>query len=186
MAAIEQIRLCGFGGQGIILAGAILGHAVVKDGKWVAQTSSYGAAARGGSCRADVVISDEPIIFPHLIEADVLVAMFQSAYDHFIKDTKDSGLVIYDDQLVSPGSVDGLKHISIPATATAVEELNGRHVANIVILGAVAEITKIVGKDALISAVEEDVPERFKSLNLKAVDIGFKLGRGVGTTYQKE
>jgi len=180
MSAITQIRLCGFGGQGIVLAGAILGHAVVKDGKWVAQTSSYGAAARGGTCQANVVISDEPIIFPHLIEADVLVAMFQSAYERFIEDTKDSGLVIYDEQLVSPGKTGALKHIEIPATNTAVKELDNKQVANMVILGATVEITKIISKDALTSAIQEDVPERLKALNLKAVDIGFKLGKGAG------
>ena len=182
MPVITQIRLCGFGGQGIVLAGAILGHAVVKDGKWVAQTSSYGAAARGGTCQANVVISDEPIVFPHLIEADVLVAMFQGAYDHFIDAVKDSGLVIYDEQLVSPGKIGNLKHIEIPATNTAVTELDNKQVANMVILGATVEITRIISKDALTSAIQEDVAERLKALNLKAVDIGFKLGREVGAT----
>ena len=175
-----QIRFCGFGGQGIVLAGTILGHAGVNDGKWVAETNSYGAAARGGSCRADVVISDKAIVFPHVIKTDALVAMSQNAYEQYIKDSKDSGLVIYDEQLVSPRATGGLRHIGIPATSTAINDLDSRQVANMVILGAAVEITKIIGRDALISAIEEDVPERFKALNLKAVDIGFKLAKEAG------
>ena len=127
-----------------------------------------------------MVVSDEPIVYPHLIEADILVAIFQRAYDQYIENTKNSGLVIYDEQLVSPGKIDGQKHVGIPATSTAIKELNSRQVTNVVILGATVELTRIISKDALISAIEEDVPERFKALNLKAVDIGFKLAREAG------
>lgn len=176
MAGIKEIRLCGFGGQGIVLAGAILGHAVVKDGQWVAESNSYGAAARGGNCKADVIISDSPIIFPRVIKADILIAMYQSAYEKCIADVKENGIVIYDEQFVSPGENGDLKHVGIPATRAAVTELNNRQVANIVILSAAVEATGIISKEALLSAVKEDVPERFLDLNLKAIDVGGKLG----------
>ena len=75
MGEIKQVILCGFGGQGIVLAGAILGHAAFNDGKWVSGTNSYGSAARGGECESEVVISDKPITFPYVLEADFLIAM---------------------------------------------------------------------------------------------------------------
>lgn len=180
MAEISaQVRLCGFGGQGVILAGTILGYAGINDGKWVAGSNSYGAAARGGSCRADVVISDKPISFPHVIMSDILIAMSQKAYDVYIKDVRvEGGIVIYDEQMVSAKEINGLKQVGIPVTNIAIKELSGRQVANIVILGVAVAITKVVSRGALTSAIEKNIPERFKDLNLKAVKLGFKLGSG--------
>jgi len=176
MREIKQIMLCGLGGQGVVLAGTILGYAGVNDGKWVAGSSAYGAQARGGYTRAGVIISDKPINFPHVIEADVLIAMAQEAYDECIKNVEgENGLVIYDEQMVSIKEISGLKQIGIPATNIATKELNNKQMANMVILGAAVEISKIVSKDALISAVEKNVSKRFKVLNLKAVKLGFKL-----------
>jgi len=178
MAEIStQVRLCGFGGQGVILAGTILGYAGINDGKWVASSSSYGTAARGGSCRSDVIISDKPIGFPHVIRADILVAMSQKAYDVYIKDIKpEGGIVIYDEQTVSTKEISGLKRVAVSATDTAIRELDSKQVANIVILAAAVGITKMVSRNALISAIKGNIPERFKDLNLKAVELGFKLG----------
>ena len=173
MGEVKQIILCGFGGQGVILAGTILGYAGINDGKWVAGSSSYGSQARGGYARSEVVISDEQISFPRVIEADILVAMFQSAYDKYIEYVgSENGIVIYDKPLVSTKEINGLKQIGIPATNIAATELNNKQVANMVILGIAVGITKIVTKGALISAVEKNVPERFKTLNLKAVELG--------------
>ena len=178
MAKIEQVVLCGVGGQGIILAGTLLGHAAFHDGKWVSGANTYGAAARGGLCRAGVVMSDRPISFPHVIEADILVAMYQAAYKKYIGQVKrETGVVIYDDDFVSPEEVAGLRYISIPATRTAVGELNSGAVANIIVLSAAVEITGVVTQNALRSAIEKIVPERFRELDLKALDVGIKLGR---------
>ncbi len=177
MGQIKQAVLCGIGGQGIVLAGTMLGQAAFNDGKWVGGTNSYGAAARGGLCRAEVVISDRPIAFPHVIEADILIAMYQTAYSKNIGQVKrGEGIVIYDDKFVSPEEIAGLKCVSIPATKTAIEELNSGTVANVIILGAAVEITGVVTQDALRSAIEEIVPERLREMDLTAADIGFKLG----------
>jgi len=170
---VKQIILCGLGGQGVVLAGTILGYAGINDGKWVAGSSSYGAQARGGYTRSEVIISDKPISFPHIIEADILIAMSQSAYDKYIENVnRGNGIVIYDEPMVSTKKINGLKQIGIPATNTAVKELNNKQVANMLILGVAVGITKIVTKGALISAIEENVPERFKALNLRAVELG--------------
>jgi len=174
---LKQIRLCGFGGQGIILAGTILGHAAINDGKWVSGSNSYGAQARGGFTRSEVIIAKEPIKFPHVIESDILIALSQSAYDKYSKDLrKEGGIVIYDDLMVNPHSLEGAKQIGVPATDTALRELNSKQVANIVILGAAVAITRIVNKESLIASITETVEETFKEVNLKALEIGYKLG----------
>ena len=177
MAQIKQVMLCGFGGQGIVLAGTILSQAAFNDEKWVSSTNSYGAAARGGACRAEVVISDKPIIFPYIIAADMLIAMYQTAYNKYIGSVKPGeGIVIYDEQF-APEKIEGVKYVGIPATRTAIEELNRGIAANVIILSAAVEMTGIVTKNALKAAIEEIIPERLRELNLKAMDIGFGLGR---------
>ena len=178
MGHIRQVVICGYGGQGIVLAGTILGQAAFNDGKWVGGTNSYGAASRGGTCRADLVISDQPISYPYVIEADIMVAMFQTAYDKYIGQVREGGIVVYDDHFVSPGKADSLKQVPVSATRTAIEELKNEIVANMVMLGAAVEITGLVTKDALRSAIAETVAERLRELDLKAVAAGFRLGNG--------
>ena len=177
MTPTEQVVLCGSGGQGIILAGIILSRAAFNDGKWVSNTGSYGAAARGGACQAEVVISESPIIFPFVIAADTLIAMCQTAYDKYVGRVKPGeGLVIYDERFV-PEEMKGLKYVAIPASRTAVEELNNAMVANVIILSAAVEMTGVVSTKELGSAIEETVPEKLTELNLKAMNIGFRLAR---------
>lgn len=174
----NQVRFCGFGGQGVILAGLILGHAGIADGKWVASSSTYGPAARGGACRSDVVISDQYIVFPQVIKIDVLVSLSQQGYDRYIGGVKGStSIVIYDGEIV-PKEFNDLKQVRIPATKAAIEELGNEIVANMIILGSMVEMTSVVRKEALIGATKERVPERFQDLNIRAVEIGFRLGAG--------
>jgi len=177
MAPLKQVILCGFGGQGIVLAGTMLSQAAFNDGKWVSSTNSYGAAARGGACRAEVVISGKPTIFPYVIAADMLIAMYQTAYNKYIGRVKHGeGVVIYDERF-APKEMEGLKYVGIPATRAAIDELNKGIAANVIILSAAVEMTGVVTRKALKSAIEEIIPERLRQLNLKAVDIGFRLGR---------
>jgi 2-oxoglutarate ferredoxin oxidoreductase subunit gamma len=181
MRELRQIRFGGFGGQGVVLAGMILGHAAVRDGNWVSGSNSYGAQARGGSARSEVVISTEPITFPHVIQSDIFIVLSQSAYHSFITDVAEQGaLVIYDDLLVKPHEVDGVQQIPVPATNTAIHELQSKQVANMVILGASVAITGVVTRKALISAIRENVAERFKELNIRAFQVGYDLGGTIG------
>ena len=178
MAENKQVSICGFGGQGVILSGTILGYAGINDGKWVASSSSYGTAARGGSARCDIVISDKEISYPHVILADLLVAMSQKSYDVYLKDVNPrSGLVVYDEQFVTPKESGKVRQIGIPATASAIKELNNKQVANIVILGAAVSASKVVNKEALAKAIEQNVSAKFRELNLKAVEVGYKLSQ---------
>jgi len=176
MEPVKQVILCGFGGQGIVLAGTILGQAAFSDGKWVSSTNSYGSAARGGACRAEVVISERPIVFPFVIAADTLIAMYQTAYDKYIGRVKPGeGVVIYDERFI-PEEMKELRHVGVPATDTAVEELGTGIVANVIMLSAAVEMTDVVSKKALESAIRGIIPERLRQLNLKAMNIGFRLG----------
>lgn len=175
MTVSKQVTMAGTGGQGIILAGTTLGHAGINDGKWVASASSYGVQARGGYARTGVVLSDEPISFPHVIKADVFMAMSQEAYDAFADKIAANGVVIYDGGLVSPKDIPGLRQVGILATDKATEELSNKQAANMVMLGALVKVTNVVTKTALLSAVSEHISARFKDLNLKAIELGFKL-----------
>jgi len=180
MGYLKQIRLCGYGGQGVVLAGTILGHAAINDDKWVSGSNSYGAQARGGSARSEVVISKNPITYPHVIKADILIAMSQTAYDQYIQDLAEQGaLVLYDDMIVHPRDIHGVQQIGVPATKTSISELDNKQVANIVMLGASVVITGIVSEKSLISSIKTNVGQRFRELNLKALEVGYTLGKDI-------
>ena len=176
MARLDQLRLCGIGGQGLVLAGAILGHAAIHDGKYVAGSDSYGVRVRGGYALSDVVISDKPIVYPHIIQPNILIPMGQEAYETHVGGLAPEAVVLYDEQLVETRPREGTRQVGIPATSVAVKELNQKQAANIVMLGAVAALTGIVSRDSLRRAVEENVGERFRDMNLKAVELGYGLG----------
>ena len=178
MAQIIQMRLSGFGGQGVVLAGALLGQAGAIDGKHVAGSNSYGAQARGSGCKSEIVFSNRPIDFPHLTTADILIAMSQGAYNMYFKDVKDgSGLILYDQGQVVPKEDLSVKQIGIPATEQAFKRLNNKQAANIVFLGALIELTKIVSPKAIRKAIQTHVSGSFRDLNLKALETGMELGR---------
>jgi 2-oxoglutarate ferredoxin oxidoreductase subunit gamma len=180
MAEIKQVRLSGFGGQGVVLAGVLLGEAGVIDGKHVSGSNSYGAQARGSGCKAEIVFADGLIDFPHLVTADILVAMSQGAYSLYCGDVKEStGFILYDQSLVTVKENLNVRQTGIPATEYAIKKLKNKQVANMVLLGALIETTKIVSPRAIRKAIHTHVSERFRSLNLKALRIGIDLGRRV-------
>jgi 2-oxoglutarate ferredoxin oxidoreductase subunit gamma len=123
------------------------------------------------------VISEERIVYPLVIKADILIAMSQSAYELYIEDVKvQGGIVIYDAQLVTPRDVVGLKQIGIPATSKVIEEFDNKQIANMAMLGATVKLTGVVSSSALVAAVETNVESTYRVLNLKAVESGLKLG----------
>jgi 2-oxoglutarate ferredoxin oxidoreductase subunit gamma len=175
MFKLTQIRLGGFGGQGIVLAGFLLGRAGVVDGRWVSGANSYGAQARGSVCTAEVILSDRPVDFPRILESDVLVVMSQGVYDRYITETREGGCVIYDSDLVKPER-HAHSHHAIPATDVAVREIGNKQVANIVMLGAMTTMVGVVSRTAMESAVSNHVPKRFRDINLLALRRGSQFG----------
>lgn len=173
-----QVRFAGLGGQGIILMGEILGEAAVMEKKYVGQTSSYGAEARGSACKADVVISDSWIDYPEVTEADVLACMSQGTYEqNRVNVNTSNGMIFMDPQLVKPDPSLALKHIPVPATEKALQELGNRMVANMVLLGAVVTAVGLVGEESLLRALSNRVPPSLLELNKKALALGFNLGK---------
>ena len=177
-----EIRICGFGGQGIILAGIILGKsASLFDNKEAVQTQSYGPEARGGASKCEVVISDSKIDYPKVQSPDILVAMSNEALIKYIVDLKDEGTLIVD-----PGTTDvedvrefidehNINVYEAPATKTATDEIGLKIVANIVMVGAITEITKVISKEAVVKAVEVSVPKGTEKKNIQALEAGFNL-----------
>ncbi len=165
-----QVRFAGLGGQGIILMGEILGEAAVMEKKYVGQTSSYGAEARGSACKADVVISDSWIDYPEVTEADVLACMSQGTYEtNKGKVHPSQGLIFIDPQLIKPNASLPLKHIPVPATEIALKEFGNRLVANMILLGAVVKALGLVSEESLLQALSNRVPSSLLELNRKAL-----------------
>jgi 2-oxoglutarate ferredoxin oxidoreductase subunit gamma len=175
-----EVRLCGFGGQGIILAGKITGAgAALHDEREVTLTQSYGPESRGGACSTALVISDSAILYPHVTRPTVMVAMSQEAYTTYHGQLVEGGVLLVDADLVDPDPAADQYVIAIPATRVAEQELGRRIVANIVMLGALAALTDVVSKDAMRRAVLDSVPKGTEELNAKAFNRGYEYARGM-------
>lgn len=172
----HEVRLSGSGGQGLLLAGIILAEAAITDGKNAVQTQSYGPEARGGASKSEVVISEDVIDFPKVRNCDVLLALTQKSYDQYNEGLKDDGILIIDSS-VSVGSDVKSKIYSVPIIDTAAKVLGKPMVTNIVALGAIVEITKMVSNAALESAVLSRVPKGTEDLNRKALALGYEIAR---------
>jgi len=180
VSTLTQVRLSGFGGQGIVLAGVLLGQAGVLDGRFITGSNSYGAQARGSGCKAEVVFSDGPIDFPHLIMADMLVAMSQGGFDLYAREVRPhTGLILYDPGQVHPKEDLPASQIAIPASEWSLKKLKTTQTANIVFLGALIQITKLVSVPSMKKAIQRMVPERFLKLNQEALKIGLHFGRQI-------
>lgn len=165
-----EIRLAGSGGQGLILAGVILAEAAgIHEGKFVAQTQSYGPEARGGASKSEVVISDAEIDYPKAIQPDVLLCMSQQACDAYIFDLKPDGALLVDATLVH--DLPTTRAVALPFTKIA-RELGSEAVANMVALGALAALTGIVSLKGLKAAILGRVPKGTEELNQKALLAG--------------
>lgn len=175
-----EIKIGGLGGQGVILAGLIIGRAAsIYDDKHATLTQAFGPEARGSACSAQIVISDEPVEYPYVAHPDILVVMSQEAYTRFSPEMAPGGKMLYEADLVhlidQPAGIDCF---GVPAARFA-EELNRRMVANIVMVGFFAAMTDAVDVDALRKSVETSVPKGTESLNLSAFDKGFAHGRNL-------
>jgi 2-oxoglutarate ferredoxin oxidoreductase subunit gamma len=176
----KEILISGFGGQGIVLAGSILGKAAaLYDHKHATLTQSYGPEARGGSCSAQVVISEEEILFPYVEQAQVLVCMSQEAYSKNVGLLIPGGTLVWDTDLVQPGELDPeWMTYNVPATRFA-EELGNTMMANIVMLGFLSAVSDLVTVDSLREAVLSSVPPQTKEKNTKAFERGNEYGQAV-------
>jgi len=173
-----EIRLAGFGGQGIIRAGLMLAMAACIHGdKNAVQTQSYGPESRGGACKSEVVISDEEIDFPKVEEPDVLVVMSQEAYNSYAETVKKGGTLLLDPDMVQKREIKtGARVFMVPATKMA-EELGKTVVANVVMLGALVALTDMTSAEAFKNSLLSNIPKGTERLNLAAFEKGYEYGK---------
>ncbi len=174
---VTEIRIAGFGGQGVILSAVILGKAAsIYENGFATMTQNFGPEARGGACSAQLVLSDSPVLYPYVTKPDIMVVMSQEAYNRFAHDLKPGGLLIVEEDLVRVSNLNDDKRVySIPATRFA-EELGKRMVLNSVMVGFFTAVTELLEPDAVRKAVADSVPPSFRELNLKAFEKGFEYG----------
>lgn len=182
----KEILITGFGGQGIVLAGLIVGKAAsLGDHKESSLTQSYGPEARGGSCSAQVIISDGSIHYPYVRNPDILVCMSQGGYDKFADSLKDDSILITDQNLVQSATAGTANSFAIPATRMA-EELGRKMMANIVMLGFFTAVTDAVSVDSARNAVLASVPKGTEKLNTTAFNKGYDYGQAILKGRQKK
>ena len=203
-----EIRFAGFGGQGVVLAGVLLGTAaVLRDGKHAVQTQSYGAAARGGAARSDVIISDEKIVYPQATAPDVMAVFTTEALNKYKSELKKDAIIIIDEDLVTlpentsfripqaelveaedlviPPENTSFRIYSVPATSIAANELGRGIVANMIMLGYLASLTGVVSIGALEETIRTSVPKGTEELNLTAFRKGIEKAREANNCHMK-
>ncbi len=166
----------GSGGQGVITAAIILAEsAVMHENLTAVQTQAYGAAARGGATRSDVIISDSKINFPKVIQPNVLVCLTQEAYNKFFSIVRPGGLLITDTRYVKTERKVDANQVELPMFETIMEHIGKPIVFNICMLGAVIGLTQLVEPKSILKTLEQRIPSAFIDMNKKALDLGIKL-----------
>ncbi len=172
-----EIKIGGFGGQGVILSGYILGRAAsIFDTKYATMIQAFGPEARGSACSAQLIVSDEVITYPYIVAPNLMIIMSQEAYTKYSPELAAGGMLITEEELVVPHNLrKDVHHYSIPATRFA-EELGKRIVVNIVMVGFTTALSGVVSADAARDAVKMSVPKGTEGLNLKAFQKGYDYG----------
>lgn len=181
-----EIRIGGFGGQGILMCGIIIAKAAsLYDHKFAVQTQSYGPEARGGASRTEVVLSDEQVDYPKVDNPEIFVAMSHEAFMKYVGDVKDNAILITDPDLVDENEImdiineKNLKYYTSDATRQAQDTLGLKIVANIVMLGSFVEATGLISQEAAKQAILDSVPKGTEDKNLEAFELGRKVVKKV-------
>lgn len=175
-----DVRLAGLGGQGLLLAGLILGEAVtIYDKKNAVQTVHYAPLARGAPSRAEVVISESQIFFPEVEEANLLLVISQDSFNEFRNHIKPAGIIIADSSNIDLMDEEQTDIYQIPISDIAKRETGRSITGSVLGLGIISIVTEIVTPEALVNAVKSRAPRGTVQLNLKALEAGFEVGRGL-------
>jgi len=172
-----EIKIGGFGGQGVILSGYIIGRAAtIFDSKSATMIQAFGPEARGSACSAELIVDSNPIAYPYITSPRVMIIMSQEAYTKFTPSLANGGVLITEEELVKPHNLrKDITHYSIPATRIA-EQLGKKMVVNIVMMGFMTALTKFVDAEAMKNAVKISVPNGTDKLNLLAFEKGYEYG----------
>jgi 2-oxoglutarate ferredoxin oxidoreductase subunit gamma len=173
-----QIRIAGFGGQGVILAASVIGKAAtLYENLHATMTQSFGPESRGGASSAQLIVSSAPILYPYVTSPDILVVLSQEAYTRFSPEIHKGSLLIVEEDLVRLGALAGdVRVFGVPATRLA-EQLGKKMVLNMVAVGFFAAVTGLLRPESLRRGVADSVPPHFEDLNLRAFDKGFEYGK---------
>jgi 2-oxoglutarate ferredoxin oxidoreductase subunit gamma len=172
-----EIKLSGYGGQGVIMSASVIGKAAaIFDEKFSTMVQSFGPEARGSSCSATVIVDDHAIAYPYVKHPDVLVVMSQESLTRFGKEIADGAILIVEEDLVKLDAVPNNARVyPIPATRFA-EEIGKKLVTNIVMVGFFTAVTRVISHDAMRSAVLDSIPKGTEDLNMKAFEKGYEYG----------
>jgi 2-oxoglutarate ferredoxin oxidoreductase subunit gamma len=167
----------GSGGQGVITAAIILAEAaVLYEGLNAVQSQSYGAAARGGATRADIIISNSTIDYPRVIQPNLLVCLTQDAYNKFYEIIRPGGLLITDKRYVKTHKKVDAQQKEIPIYNNVMEKIGKPIVFNIAMLGTLISMTEVVAPESIMKVLENRIPSDFLNMNRQALDLGLALG----------
>ncbi|MCG8616059.1 MAG: 2-oxoacid:acceptor oxidoreductase family protein [Desulfobacterales bacterium] len=175
----ERLRLVfsGSGGQGVITAAIILAKAaVIFEGKNATQSQSYGAAARGGATRSDVLISESDILFPKVVQPNILISLTQESYNKFSPILRPGGLLLMDERYVTMEKKVAAHHVALPMYDTVMKEIGKPIVFNICMLGTLIGLTELVKPESILKVLETTIPKDFMDMNKKALELGMELG----------
>ncbi len=174
----KELRLAGSGGQGVILASVILAEAAIISGKHTAQSQSYGPEARGGSCKAETLISDDTIGFTKVQNPTFLMALTQKSLDHYGPAVDENCIVLIDSSLTPSNDIKAKTVVSLPILGTARDVVGKLQTANIVAIGCINELLDITDRKAIEKATLMHIPKGTETLNMKALEEGIKLAKG--------
>ncbi len=172
-----EIRISGLGGQGVILSGMIIGRAAtIYANKHATMIQSFGPEARGSACSAELILAEEPILYPYVKNPSMLVAMSNEGYHKYRPQLASDGFLMVEQDLVRLQPDENRPVFKCPATKLA-EELGRKIVLNIVMVGFFASVSKLLDADAFRESIKATVPEHLIDLNLKAFEQGFNCGK---------
>ncbi len=172
-----RIIFSGSGGQGVITAAIILAEAaVIHEGLNATQSQSYGAAARGGATRSDIIISNDEINFPLVTQANVLVCLTQNAYTAYSSIIRPGGTLLSDSRYVNIAKKVDAKQLNLPIYDTVLKEIGKPIVFNICVLGALVGLTGIIKPSSVMASIKKRVPPDFIEMNSRALELGIEMG----------
>lgn len=170
-----ELRLTGSGGQGVIMATIILADCAMRSGKNVAQSQAYGPEARGGMCKAEVLISDKEIGFTKVTNPTFLMCLTQQSLDNFTKTIDGNCILLFDSSLTLPQEINAGKVYSAPILKSAKEVVGKAFTANIVAVSVINKILDLATPDTVKEVVGEYIPKGTEEINFKALDVGREI-----------
>ena len=177
MSERHRLVFSGSGGQGVITAAIILAEAaVLYENRNAVQTQAYGAAARGGATRSDVIISDDLINYPKVDQPNILICLTQEAYAKFAPIIRPGGLLLSDTRYVTPHRKVDARQVGLPMYEQVMDRIGKPIVFNICVLGAVIGLTGVTGLKPVSAVIDQRIPKAFLEMNRQALELGYSLG----------